>query len=80
MIKYLTLSAWTAFTVKQDFLVEGKILKGAPEMPLGVTRPRPLVNDEAKLLFSWLAIVDAAVAILENIVWQCYCLFDQLRI
>lgn len=65
----ITLSAWTALMVKQDFLVEGKIFKGAPVMPLGVTRPRPLVKDEAKLLFNWLAIVDAAVAILEK-----YCL------
>ncbi|OID63264.1 hypothetical protein A7L50_18925 [Acinetobacter baumannii] len=59
------LSVWTALIVKQDFLVEGKILKGTPEMPLGVTSPLPLVKEEAKLLLSWLAMGEAAVAILE---------------
>ena len=47
--------------VKPVFLLEGKTLSGAPEMPLGLTSP--LVNDEVKLLLSWLAMVEAAAAI-----------------
>lgn len=48
--------------VKLEFLLEGKTLSGAPEIPLGLTSP-PLVNDEVKLLLSWLAMVEAAAAI-----------------
>ena len=48
--------------VKQDFLLEGKTLNGAAEMPFGVANL--VVRDEARLLWSWLAmVVDAAVAI-----------------
>lgn len=47
--------------VKLEFLLEGKTLSGAPEMPLGLTSP-PLVNDEVKLLLSWLAMVEAVAA------------------
>lgn len=58
----VTFSLWTALTVKQGFLVEGNTLKGDPEMPLGMATP--LVKEAAKLLFSWLAMVEATVAIL----------------
>ena len=47
--------------MKVDLREEGKTLKGVPEMPLGVTSP--LVIEVAKLPLSWLAMVEAAVAI-----------------
>lgn len=50
--------------VKVDLPEEGKTLNGVPERPLGVTSP--LVKEGAKLLLSWLAMVEAAVAILVN--------------
>lgn len=54
-----TFSDWTALTVKEEVL--GKTLNGAaPERPFGVDN---LVNEEAKLLLSWLAMVEAAAAI-----------------
>lgn len=56
-----TLSDWIALMVKQDFLVEGKTVNGAPEIPFGVTKA--LVKEEARLVLSWLAMADAEVAI-----------------
>ena len=50
-----------ALTVK--LLLLGKTLKAAPEIPLGTASP--LVTEEAKLLFSWLAIGEAVVAMFE---------------
>lgn len=50
--------------VKLDLPEEGKTLNGVPERPLGVTSP--LVKEGAKLLLSWLAMVEAAVAIMVN--------------
>lgn len=47
-----------ALTVKEVVLLT---LKGAPEMPFGVESL--LVSEEAKLLLSWLAMVEAAAAI-----------------
>lgn len=48
-------------TVKRGVLLEGASLNGAPEIPFGVTSP--LVTEEVKLLFSWLAIGEATAAI-----------------
>lgn len=50
--------------VKLDLPEEGKTLNGVPERPLGVISP--LVKEGAKLLLSWLAMVEAAVAIMVN--------------
>lgn len=50
--------------VKVDLPEEGKTLNGVPERPLGVTSL--LVKEGAKLLLSWLAMVEAAVAIMVN--------------
>lgn len=55
------MSDWMALMVKEEVLLEGKTLKGAPEIPFGVASF--LVNEEVKLLLSWLAIVEAAAAI-----------------
>lgn len=51
--------------VKEEVLLEGKTLKGAPEMPLGVASF--LVNEEVKLVLSWLATVEAAAAIVSGL-------------
>lgn len=59
--------------VKEDFREEGKILKGVPEMPLGVTSS--LVKEVAKLPLRWLAMVEAAVAILVNSLLLLYVMF-----
>jgi hypothetical protein len=48
-----------ALTVK--LLLLGETLNGAPDMAVGMTSL--LARDEAKLLLSWLAIGEAAVAI-----------------
>lgn len=57
-----TFSDWMALTVKEVVLLpEGTTLKGAPEMPFGVASF--LVSEDAKLLWSWLAMVEAAAAI-----------------
>lgn len=58
--------------VKVDLPEEGKTLNCVPERPLGVTRP--LVKEGAKLLLSWLAMVEAAVAMLVNqlLFFKCF--------
>lgn len=53
----LTFSDWTALTVKEEYLLEGKSLSGEAERPLGDTKA--LVIEEVKLDLSWLAIGDA---------------------
>lgn len=50
-----------ALTVKEVVLLT---LKGAPEMPFGVESL--LVSEDAKLLWSWLAMVEAAAAISDS--------------
>lgn len=57
----VTLSDWTALTMKRGLLLEGTTLNGDPVIPFGVSRL--LATGEVKLLLSWLAIGEETEAI-----------------